>query len=582
MFTKVDTVDVVFVQFPNKTVEIPSLGTAVLAGVLKKEGYKCVQYDYNVALKDEFLRTDNLLQLREEVLPFLWERNLDNEAICSQITFLRDLIVEISQIFSLNKLDEVKILLQQREYEQIFLDTKSCEVFVKFIKLVSCSNHFFNMITISPEVEKSFPNLFVFKMIDSLFTQIQYKRPYFIGIPIVEMQRQFSIWAIKKFREDYGYGGKIVVGGSDVTYFMDGYLKNFSCLDYAIYQEGEIAIIKLLKYLKGESMSIEEIPNLIYRREQEVIINQPQIINNFEDIVPDFDDLPLDKYITHALPIQASRGCSWGKCTYCKHFRTYGEKYYAGIPQKVVDQVSMLKQRYNTSLFHFVDDDFPSGLKNAIADEILRRNIKIYWLTYSRLENGITKEMLEKWHLAGLYVIEWGLESASESVLRTVKKGINMKHVRRLLLEAHSVGILNKVFMFHNLPSEDYDDLLSSVLFLKEYAQQGVIRVFWEILTPLELLIDTPLYNENMKSGQQGFKKVFKPRGELVAQGGYISKENYTIKKAILVEYISKLSHLGSENHILETNDEAILFDVILEVLYEKHKNLKLKTRITS
>ena len=77
-------------------------------------------------------------------------------------------------------------------------------------------------------------------------------------------------------------------------------------------------------------------------------------------------------------------------------------------------------------------------------------------------------------------------------------------------------------------------------------------------------------------------KKVFKPRGELVAQGGYISKENYTIKKAILVEYISKLSYLGNENHILETNDEAILFDVILEVLYEKHKDLKLRTRITS
>ena len=142
------------------------------------------------------------------------------------------------------------------------------------------------------------------------------------------MQRNFSLLVLKKLKYQFGFKGKVVVGGSDITYFSKKYLKMFSFLDYEIYQEGEIAIVKLMKYLSGVIKSINKVPNLIYIENNNIIKNKKEYQEEFTDLIPDFEGLPLQKYITHALPIQASRGCSWGKCTYCKHYKTYGKNYY--------------------------------------------------------------------------------------------------------------------------------------------------------------------------------------------------------------------------------------------------------------
>ena len=62
--------DVIFVQFPNKTMEIPPLGTGILVGGLKEKGYSAKQYDLNVELKNALLKSENLNEIYNEILPF--------------------------------------------------------------------------------------------------------------------------------------------------------------------------------------------------------------------------------------------------------------------------------------------------------------------------------------------------------------------------------------------------------------------------------------------------------------------------------------------------------------------------------
>lgn len=574
-------IDSILLNFPNKTIEIPPLGLPMLQAALKKEGFNSVQYDYNLMLKDFFLEVDNLKYIKEEILPFIWENNFYDNKISNKIVSLHSTIHNIEQKFTIESLVDVKKLLQNRNYKQIFCDSYKTEIFTYLLPLITKSSDFFELIISNPIYEQKFSDLFVFKIINNLLEKIIEYNPLLVGVSIVEMQRNFSLLVLKKLKYQFGFKGKVVVGGSDITYFSKKYLKMFSFLDYEIYQEGEIAIVKLMKYLSGVIKSINKVPNLIYRENNNIIKNKKEYQEEFTDLIPDFEGLPLQKYITHALPIQASRGCSWGKCTYCKHYKTYGKNYYPGDGKKIVDQIQYLKEKHRTSLFHFVDDDFPLELKNIVVDEINKRNIKIYWLAYSRFDSRTTKEMLRNWYKAGLYVIEWGLESASEKVLKKVKKGITLNTVKRLLFESYSVGILNKVFMFHNLPEEDYEDLWLSVNFLKELIKNGIIRPFYEILTPLELLIGTPLYEDNIPGKEKDFKKVFFPRGELVAQAGYIPKYNYNIKKTIIEKIITDLKNYIEKNNILEANDEVILFDVILEKLRIENKPLKIKTRVS-
>lgn len=578
------TCDVILASFPNKTIEIPSLGLAILKSVLVKNNFSCSQVDYNVLLKDAFVEPTNLRYLADEVLPCIWKWNLDSQLSDAVLGLIRH-IKRLETDYTLERLLQVKLMLQARQFEAVFSNEETACLVPELLALLSKSSLFFEWITSNPKIEITFSDLFAFRIIDALLSQISEQKPALLGFSVVELQRPFTLWGISKLRKQYAYTGMIAVGGSDVTYFKEKYLLNFDMIDYAVYQEGEDAIVKLAECCKYGSVSPDEIPNLIHRKNGQVKVNAPQSCDDFTKNTPDFSGLPLAKYLTNALPVQASRGCSWAKCTFCKHFKTYGKDYIEGNALEVVDQIKFLMTEYRTDLFHFVDDDFPVQLKNQVSAEIIRQGLCVNWLGYSRFEKNITKPMLEDWYRSGLLVIEWGLESASPNVLKHIKKGIDTNEIRRLLIESSEVGLLNKLFMFHNLPSESYEDLWASLTFLKSYVKSGIIRPFWEIRTPLELLEGTPLYEESFSDAKffaNNFKKVFRPRGDMVVQAGYVPNEIYGIKQSLITSTVTELAEISARHNILDVNDEAIMFDVILEKLRMQGVSLKLNTRLPS
>ncbi|MFL0166558.1 B12-binding domain-containing radical SAM protein [Candidatus Clostridium helianthi] len=560
--------DIIIAQFPNKTIEIAPLGSSILIGSLRQRGYSAKQYDLNIVLKDELLKSVNLYNLYNKFLPELLKHDFTNSNYNVLKSFYR-ILDSIEKKHSIERIEFVKELLQRRKYIEVFQDETNTKIFESMLNILTISNKFFEIIILNDVIEKDFKDIFVYRVVDKYLQEFCDINPKIIGFSTVQMQRKFTLWAAKRLKVKFNFKGNVMIGGSDVTYYKEKYLKYFDYVDFAIYQEGELAIEKLIDYIDN-TCKLEDVPNLIYRKGHEIVCNKSITPHDFDKIIPDFDDLDLDKYITNALPMQVSRGCSWGKCTYCKHFRTYGEKYYFGDINNIVDIIEVLVKKYSTNLFHFVDDDFPKPLKNKFCDEIIDRKLDIRWLTYSRLDKGICKEDLEKWFKAGLRVIEWGLESASQKVLNSVNKGINIENIKRLLFEANNIGFLNKLFMFHNLPEEDYDDLYESILFLKKFVRHKIVRPFWEISTPLELLEGTPLYEESLVNSV--FKKVYLSRGELLSKASYIHKKDYRIKKDIFNKEFDGVEEFYKKQGVLNVNDEAIMFDVIIDELSNKHK----------
>ena len=45
--------------------------------------------------------------------------------------------------------------------------------------------------------------------------------------------------------------------------------------------------------------------------------------------LPDFDGFPLDHYFVpeRIIPYLATRGCYWGRCTFCDHGQGYFDQY---------------------------------------------------------------------------------------------------------------------------------------------------------------------------------------------------------------------------------------------------------------
>lgn len=566
--------DIIFLQFPNKTMEIPPLGTSILVGALKEKGYTAKQYDLNVEIKNQMLKRDNLYYLFDKVLPFLLKMDLTDKSY-ENAMMLYKVLTFLHHDYTFDKVEEVKEMLQNRKYLQVFEKEENTVIFENMLRILSLSSSFFETLISGDIIEQEYPDLFFFDMINITLEKVVKEQPKAVGFSVVQMQRKISVWACERLRRKFNYTGIIFFGGSDVTYYKEKYLLNFECIDYAVYQEGEHALPQFLEYMNGR-IAIEDVPNLIFRHDGRISVNAAVTPCDFDEIVPDFMDLDLQLYLTHALPMQISRGCSWGKCTYCKHFRTYGAKYYAGNVQNNIKVIKKLMEKYNTNLFHFVDDDFPRALKNQFCEAVISDKIDIKWLTYSRLDDNITYDDLKLWYKAGLRVVEWGLESASQKVLDSVNKGINIDNIKRLLFDANEIGLLNKLFMFHNLPKESYEDLYTSIQFLKKFVRYGIVRAFWEISTPLELLEGTILYEQAEK--EDIFVRTFKPRGGMEAKAGYLHRCNYQIKQDIFNKELEDEEEYYKKKGILNVNDEAIMFDVIIEEL-SRNNSLYAKVR---
>ena len=70
--------------------------------------------------------------------------------------------------------------------------------------------------------------------------------------------------------------------------------------------------------------------------------------------LPDFSDLPLEKYVYAKLPYQFSRGCYWGKCAFCSYRDKKG--YVTRKIDVVLDHLQEMERRYGIHSFQFIDD----------------------------------------------------------------------------------------------------------------------------------------------------------------------------------------------------------------------------------
>ena len=144
----------------------------------------------------------------------------------------------------------------------------------------------------------------------------------------------------------------ITVGGNIITRLQEELPKQerffTEIFDTAIMYEGEHALLWLLEALDGSSTS-PSIPNLIYR-DGRGIHAEPEIHTEKMTSLPlpDFDGFPLDSYFVpdRIMPYLATRGCYWGRCTFCDHGQGYFDQYRGLTAQQVVQQVTALKDKY--------------------------------------------------------------------------------------------------------------------------------------------------------------------------------------------------------------------------------------------
>lgn len=549
--------DAVLLKMPNHNMDYPHLAVPTLTAALRKNFFKVKQQDVNVLLRDFLLTEEMLKDLAYRFLPELAKAHIDIPADFDRIRNALVYLHYIDNQIGFARVEQVKQKLQARKYEEVFCDEQESSLASLIFVLTGMLHIVIDLALTYDEAGGEIDNP-VTNFLHQKVREVAALNPRVVGFSVIQIQRKATLWFARRLKPLIQ--GKIAVGGPDASTFKEEYLKNNDCIDYAFLKEAETTF---LEFLRGKP--VEQLDGVVFRdAEGNIKVNEPRHDIQLSIFRPDFDGYDLDKFLLPTLPLSTSRGCAFAKCTFCNHYKTYSG-YYSNDAVKTVDIIELLAKRYNTRFFHFVDDMLEVKEGTAIAEELIRRGLDVNILTYARFEPQFTDEkILELWHKAGIRVIEWGLESASQEVLKKMIKGVSIRQVQNILDISSQKGIVNKLMLFHNYPGETVDQLKMTVDFLRKNVLEKKVRPFFTVRGRLELRLFTPLEITSRDYSKSPFRKRYERSSSFDSLLGYADEDDYPRKVEYIESFINEMSQYLNENKIFSTNDENMSLDLLI------------------
>ena len=487
----------VMLLFPPEWVPTaPYLALPSLTAVLRQHGHEVVQKDVNIEMYNLFFSHTFLTWVKERLSLKLHELKAREEA-----KVLTDNEVEqktcIEAQLSVNVLalaEHAKSAIHTVHSEEFYDSDKlerALNTFRVTMKYISAAYYpaslvFYPMESnlgyrpgVSQEVfaclEDEQVNVYREVCRQLVIPAVKKEAPAIVGVSTgTRMQFLAGLTFCKMIKEAFP-DIHITVGGNIITRIQEDLLKHerffTEVFDSAIMYEGEHAFLWLLEALRGKR-EWKTVPNLTYRDKTGVRVNDEMYTEKITTLpIPDFDGLPLDSYFVpvRILPYLATRGCYWGRCTFCDHGEGYLDKYRGKPATQAVKEIKALKEKYHVNYFLFPDESYPPALFKKIIRVLLEQNVKIEWTTPIRFEEALQDpELWEMAARAGCRALYFGMESANERVLNLMNKHVKKHVIENNLRESAKAGIWNHVMAIFGFPGETREEVGETREFLLE------------------------------------------------------------------------------------------------------------------
>lgn len=268
-------------------------------------------------------------------------------------------------------------------------------------------------------------------------------------------------------------GKPVAIGGNYITQNKQDFsnhpeIFNEYC-DYLLVGDGESSIVELAKYIE-DKIGIEDVGNLMYLQGAKVMCNPKAKDIDFPEVAyADFDDIDFSQYFSPetVIPMQLSKGCYWGKCTFCDYY--YGQQCFdIKKIDAVIAEIKYFMEKYNVKHFLFIDEAIPPKYYNELANAILKNGLEIYFYSFVRLEKGFTRDVFENLYKAGFRLGLWGYESYSERIMQMMNKGIDVNERLRILRDAKEAGIWNNGLFIMGYPTETREEIEKTISVIYE------------------------------------------------------------------------------------------------------------------
>lgn len=271
--------------------------------------------------------------------------------------------------------------------------------------------------------------------------------------------------------------------------------------DFVVLGEAELVIAGIIEYLEGSTSMDEPVfPGLVPRGATS--LPQQAVVVDLDKLpTPAYEAVLANDYNAHNHPeagtlghlYEASRGCPY-MCDFCNTI-THRREHRVKSVEKIRSDLAVLAQVTERKYVYFIDESF--GFRKAWFDELMPV------LTELPFEFGCqgnlsfaTKEKLDSMVQAGFVNVEFGYETANESIVKGIGKNNRMKGARDLINHSASIGLNPILFAQVGLPGETAESLRQSVEFMRGLDSR--VRVSIAMTTPYR---DTAVWRQGVETG---------------------------------------------------------------------------------
>ena len=229
--------------------------------------------------------------------------------------------------------------------------------------------------------------------------------------------------------------------------------------------------------------------------------------NSKNDNIEDIDELPfpewhgfnLENYwsLKHAhgpftkkkyMPILTSRGCPYA-CKFCVIPTTTYRRWRGRSAKNVVDEIEIIKNKYNVTEFHLEDLNPTVNEKRTIqiCEELINRNLKINWKIVSgtKIESIKSLKTIDLMKKSGCTYISISPESGSAKVMQLIDKPFDLNHGKKIIQRMNLNKIKSQACFVLGFPGENDEDRMLTKKIIQEFTRNGLDEVAVFIITPI-------------------------------------------------------------------------------------------------
>ncbi|MEI7698704.1 MAG: radical SAM protein [Planctomycetia bacterium] len=268
----------------------------------------------------------------------------------------------------------------------------------------------------------------------------------------------------------------------------------FDFFDFITLDDGERPLLALVEHLQGRRRTDGLVRTFFRSRETGAVqystATEPDV--PFARVgTPTWDGLPLLKYLStldmlnpmHRLwsdgrwnKLTVAHGCYWKKCSFCDISLDYIGRYDTAAAEVLADRIQTIVQETGQTGFHFVDEAAPpKGLK-SLAEELLKRDLKISWWGNIRFEKSFTPELCQLLADSGCIAISGGLEVASDRLLKLMEKGVSVAQVARVTKSFSDAGILVHAYLMYGFPTQTVQETVDALEYVRQLFEEGCLH----------------------------------------------------------------------------------------------------------